>query len=319
MRVGQNPAKNIKEVTKPNRITVAVLNYIPFIGGFYTEMLDVLNACLSSIRETTDLPYDLLVFDNGSCPEVVDYLVAQKNLGSIQYLMLSEQNLGKGGAWNIMLSGAPGEIIAFADNDCQFYKGWLSKSVELLETYPNTGMVTARPYRTPPEFFTSTVEWAQSTTGVELERGQLVPFDVIHSFNLSLGQSDEYSRELIAKSEDILIRYQDVPAVIGGSHWQFTAFKSTLARFLPFDMDRPMGQVRQLDRRMNEEGLLRLMTAEPLVMNLSNTLPDDLRQNAAVSSKKGITNANNRFLEMPLVKKFLLALHDRIFRLYFYK
>ncbi len=319
MRVGQNPAKNVKEVVKPNRITVAVLNYIPFIGGFYAEMLDVLITCLSSIRETSDLPYDLLVFDNGSCAEVVDYLVEQKDLGNIQYLMLSEHNLGKGGAWNIMLSGAPGEIIAFADNDCLFSKGWLSKSVELLETYPNVGMVTARPYRTPPEFYTSTVEWAQSTAGVELDRGQLVPFDVIHSFNLSLGQSDEYSRDLIAKSEDILIRYQDVPAVIGGSHWQFTAFKSTLARFLPFDMDRPMGQVRQLDRRMNEEGLLRLMTAEPLVMNLSNTLPDDLRQNAVGIAKKDIKNANAKFYEIPIVKKVLLALHDRIFRLYFQK
>lgn len=319
MRVGQNPAKNVKEVVKPNRITVAVLNYIPFIGGFYAEMLDVLKTCLSSIRESTDLPYDLMVFDNGSCAEVVDYLVEQKNLGNIQYLMLSEHNLGKGGAWNIMLSGAPGEIIAFADNDCLFYKGWLSKSIELLETYPNVGMVTSRPYRTPPEFYTSTVEWTQSTAGVELDRGQLVPFDVIHSFNLSLGQSDEYSRDLIAKSEDILIRYQDVPAVIGGSHWQFTAFKSTLARFLPFDMDRPMGQVRQLDRRMNEEGLLRLMTAEPLVMNLSNTLPDDLRQNAVGTAKKDMKAANPKFFEMPIVKKFLLALHDRIFRLYFQK
>ena len=319
MRVGQNPAKNLKEVMKPNRITVAVLNYIPFIGGFYAEMLDVLITCLSSIRETSDLPYDLLVFDNGSCAEVVDYLVEQKNLGNIQYLMLSEHNLGKGGAWNIMLSGAPGEIIAFADNDCLFFKGWLSKSIELLETYPNVGMVTARPYRTPPEFYTSTVAWAQLTTGVELERGQLVPFEVIHSFNLSLGQSDEYSRDLIAKSEDILIRYQDVPAVIGGSHWQFTGFKSTLARFLPFDMDRPMGQVRQLDRRMNEDGLLRLMTAEPLVMNLSNTLPDDLRQKAVGSAKKDMKAANSKFFEMPIVKKFLLALHDRIFRLYFQK
>jgi len=29
--------------------------------------------------------------------------------------------------------------------------------------------------------------------------------------------------------------------------------------FLPLDMDKPMGQVRQLDKRMNDAGLLRLM------------------------------------------------------------
>ena len=30
MRIGQNPAKYLKSVEKPSRVTVAVLNYIPF-------------------------------------------------------------------------------------------------------------------------------------------------------------------------------------------------------------------------------------------------------------------------------------------------
>ena len=33
-----------------------------------------------------------------------------------------------------------------------------------------------------------------------------------------------------------------------------------------------MGQVRQLDKRMNDAGLLRLMVSDPLAMNMSNTL-----------------------------------------------
>jgi hypothetical protein len=37
-------------------------------------------------------------------------------------------------------------------------------------------------------------------------------------------------------------------------------------------MDKPMGQVRQLDKRMNDAGLLRLMVSDPLAMNMSNTL-----------------------------------------------
>ena len=103
MRLGQNPAKSVKEVAKPQKITVAVLNFIPFLSGYYAEMLDVLKANLGSIWDTADLPYDLLVFDNGSCPEVCSYLLEQKEAGKIQYLILSEKNLGKGGAWNIML------------------------------------------------------------------------------------------------------------------------------------------------------------------------------------------------------------------------
>ena len=72
MRVGQNPAKTVKEVAKPKRITVAVLNYIPFLSGFFAETFDVLKLCLGSIWENSDLPYDLLVFDNASCPTFPD-------------------------------------------------------------------------------------------------------------------------------------------------------------------------------------------------------------------------------------------------------
>ena len=58
-------------------------------------------------------------------------------------------------------AGAPGEIIAYADSDVLFSPNWLKRSVEILETYPNVGMVTARPFRTPPEFYSATLDWAR--------------------------------------------------------------------------------------------------------------------------------------------------------------
>src|SRR5574339_1313356 len=173
MRKGQNPAKFVKEVAHPERITVALLNYIPFMSGFYAETLDVLKVSLESMRQDAGLPFDLMVFDNGSCPEVRDFLVAEKEAGRIQYLILSEKNMGKGGAWNLMLAGAPGEIIAYTDSDVLFSPGWLKRSVELLETFPNVGMVTARPFRTPPEFYTATLAWAKREA--DLREGAFIP------------------------------------------------------------------------------------------------------------------------------------------------
>ena len=84
MRVGQNPAKSIDHVPQPERVTVAILTYIPFLSGYYAESLEVLKTCLGSLWENTSRPYDLLVFDNASCPEVRGFLEEAHRQGKIQ-------------------------------------------------------------------------------------------------------------------------------------------------------------------------------------------------------------------------------------------
>ncbi|HNE06486.1 MAG TPA: glycosyltransferase family A protein, partial [Anaerolineales bacterium] len=313
MRKGQNPAKFVKDVARPERVTVALLNYIPFLSGFYAETLDVLKVSLESMRKDAGLPFDLMVFDNGSCEEVREFLIGEKEAGRIQYLILSEKNMGKGGAWNVMLAGAPGEIIAYTDSDVLFSPNWLSRSVELLETFPNVGMVTARPYRTSPELYSSTLEWAKKNA--TLDEGQFIPWETFLEFNLSLGQTEEENVKVYAETSDWRIQYKGVTALAGASHWQFTAYKSTLQQFLPFDMDKPMGQVRQLDKRMNDAGLLRLMVSDPLAMNMSNTL-GYLRGELKEERRKKV-GVGKRVLEFPPIKKMLLAVYNKIFSWYY--
>ena len=353
MRKGQNPAKFIKDVRRPERVTVALLNYIPFLSGFYAETLDVLKVSLESMRRDAGLPFDLMVFDNGSCPEVRDFLVKEKEEGRIQYLILAEKNMGKGGAWNVILAGAPGEIIAYTDSDVLFSPKWLSRSVEILEAFPSVGMVTARPFRTPPEFYESTLKWAKENA--RLEEGQFIPWETFLEFNLSLGQTEEENKKVYAETRDWRITYnrmslrggaerrrsnlpineetassqdasqsqkplaatsKEIVAFAGASHWQFTAYKSTLQQFLPFDMDKPMGQVRQLDKRMNDAGLLRLMVSDPLAMNMSNTL-GYLRGELKGAGRKKPVSFGKRLLELGFVKKILLAVYNRIFSWYY--
>src|SRR5574342_763184 len=318
MRKGQNPAKFVKDVARPERITAALLNYIPFLSGFYEETLDVLKVSLESMRRDAGLPFDMLVFDNGSCPEARDYLIKEKEEGRIQYLILSEKNVGKGGAWNVILAGAPGEIIAYADSDVLFSPTWLSRSVEILETFPNVGMVTARPFRTPSEFYESTLKWARDNA--KLEKGQFIPWETFLEFNLSLGQTEEENKKVYAETRDRRIVYKGVTAMAGASHWQFTAHKSTLQQFLPFDMDKPMGQVRQLDKRMNDAGLLRLMVSDPLAMNMSNTLGylrGELGKESGKGKSKKKTGWKRRVLELGPIKKMLLSVYNKIFNWYY--
>jgi glycosyltransferase involved in cell wall biosynthesis len=278
---------------------------------------------MESMRNDAGLPFDLMVFDNGSCAEVRDFLVNEKEEGRIQYLILSEKNVGKGGAWNVVLAGAPGEIIAYTDSDVLFSPTWLSRSVEILETFPNVGMVTARPFRTPPEFYESTLNWARKEA--VLEEGQFIPWERFLEFNLSLGQTEEENKKVYAETRDWKITFRpepskapakDVVAFAGASHWQFTAYKSTLQQFLPFEMDKPMGQVRQLDKRMNDAGLLRLMVCDPLAMNMSNTL-GYLRGELKGENKKKHVSLGKHVAELSLIKKLLLTIYNRIFKIYY--
>ncbi len=317
MRIGQNPAKSVKEVAVPKKVTVAVLSYIPFLSGFYAQTLEVLRHCLGSIWEnTTDVEHDLLVFDNGSCQEVIDFLLKAKKEQKIQYLILSEKNLGKGGAWNIILSGSPGEIIAYADSDVLFYPGWLRRSIEILETYPNVGMVTSRPFRTPEQYSSRTIEWAKNTPEADFRVGNFISWEDFSSFVMSLGTSEEQARFWWEGGGDMRLNYKNVPAQIGASHWQFVAKKSVLQEFLPFDMSRPMGQVRMLDERMNEAGYLRLMTAEPLAQNMSNQVPAFLG-GKPVAQEVDKTSFKKRLLNLKPVKQVLLGMYDRIFKAYY--
>jgi glycosyltransferase involved in cell wall biosynthesis len=194
MRIGTNPVK-VKQPTlsPPKPVTVVIITYIPYLSGYYQYGLDVLELSLNSIWENTEEAFDLLVFDNGSCDKVREYLITQKDNNRIQYLILSSKNVGIPGAWNISFNAAPGKYIAFSDYDIYYFPGWLKEHLNIFERFPKVGMVTGTPIRPPIEYSSNTLEWAESQKEVEINRGVLQSWDDFRTHTKSLGMSKEES------------------------------------------------------------------------------------------------------------------------------
>ena len=138
-RLGTNPSRGQHLEFKPSRVTVAVLVYAPNQAGYFQHRLDVTRLTLESILMNTPEPFELLVFDNGSCKEMTDFLKELNQAGKIDTLVLSQQNIGKLNALWRIANLAQGEVIAYTDDDVYHLPGWLPKHLEILDTYPIGG------------------------------------------------------------------------------------------------------------------------------------------------------------------------------------
>jgi glycosyltransferase involved in cell wall biosynthesis len=312
MRIGHNPARFVEKVAQPAEITVAVVNCIPFLSGYYEQSLDVLKVVVESLNATREEahPYDVMIFDNHSCAEVRSYLEEARDQGKIQLLVFSETNIGKIGAWNFMFGAAQGKYVVFSDGDIGFRPGWLNASLELFEAFPNVGMVTARPLPTPKQYSSATYEWARRVK--VLEEGRFLDRDVFWEHALSLERKDRTGDTNLPYYMS-RVTFSGRSAYIGATHFQFMARREILQQIIPLPSEQPMRGERLLDVSINRMGHLRLMTEQALVWHIGNRLTGD----AQVTRKPGRKSLLKRVLWLPGVRHFLFWLYNQLFRLYF--
>lgn len=314
MRVGQNPAKSMQDVVQPAKVTGAVITYIPTLGGYYAESLGVLKLCLTSMRQHADMEMDIMVFDNASCPEVREYLLEEQAQGHIQYLVLSEKNIGKAGAWNYIFGAAPGEFIAYADSDVYFFPGWLKPQVETLDHFLNAGMVTGLPMLTPPEYSSATIDWVEDTGAIVLEQGRFLPWEDFWRHARSLGGDEENARAFYETYEDLTFEAHGRRYYIGAAHFQFVARKAILMSVSPIPSNRPMGQVRILDEKINAKGYLRLCMDQWYAQHMGNTLPDETEL-ATIGKTAASKKRQLRFWQRGPLRRILQTIYDWSFEL----
>jgi glycosyltransferase involved in cell wall biosynthesis len=280
MRKGENPTKFVRrhprlakmDVPNPSRLTFLTISYVPKLIGYYEHGLDVLKLCLSSLYAHTNVEYDLMVFDNGSCREVQDYLVEQKELGNITSLILSSKNFKKLGAWNQLFSSALGEMIYYFDSDIYHKPGWFEGMSEVFDAFPQAGLVCGVPSNSK-RYCEKGLAIAQKDRDLTIEEGFFIDEDWIRHWGKSLGGDPElFLQRRLAVPQTRFTR-NGVQAYLGATHCQFMVKGSLIKKMFPQSPDWALHKTdKEFDRQVDELGFMRLSTSEAYIDHLGNYL-----------------------------------------------
>jgi glycosyltransferase involved in cell wall biosynthesis len=254
-------------------VTVAVLVCIPHFTGYFEQKFEIFKLSLASIFKHTDVAYDLLIFDNGSAPEVISYLLDLRAKGLIQYLILSRSNLGCLGAFNIIASAAPGRYLAYSDDDIVFRPNWLSAQLKIFESFPRVGMVSGLPtWQNFSLYAGGNLDVARSHPSMVVECGKGWPHEWAEEYCEGTGRDIHEFQRRCENIEVVKLSNGDISAYATCTHCQFLTSKEVVEAVLPVDTRGKTMYMDYLDERVNQKGFMRLSTLTPYVLHVGNRL-----------------------------------------------
>jgi GT2 family glycosyltransferase/glycosyltransferase involved in cell wall biosynthesis len=156
------------------KVAIVVVSY---------DNLEYLKLCLDSLWEKSAYPnFEVIVVDNGSQPEVVDFLEATARKEPRLKLILNGENLGFARANNIGIAAAADcDYLVLLNDDTVVTNGWLAKMVRYLDD-PRIGLVGP------------VTNWAGNEARIHVSYHEIDEMD---------GFAEDYTREHAGRSFDI--------------------------------------------------------------------------------------------------------------------
>lgn len=270
-RVGNNPKKLESSDARLHKLVLACVTHLPNLEGYHAERLEVVQTCLRTMREGAKLEHSLTVWDNGSCPQLRDWLQYEFKPD----VLILSPNVGKTTARTALFRLAhPKAIVSYSDDDMLFYDNWLAPQIELLEHFPNVSCVTGYPVRTSFRWGTeNTQEWARRNG--KLETGRFIPDEWEDDFAVSVGRTPQQHRQGTARDFEYRVTYKGKQAYCTSHHCQFIGYAERVGMILQYD-GRAMADEKPLDLALDAIGL-RLATIERHTRHIGNILDDKIR------------------------------------------
>lgn len=274
MRQGINPLRDatIDRPLPPDVPVVAVITHLPSLDGYHKDRFEIVKAAVRSAYKSDGHKAFFVIWDNGSCPDLLNWLFS--NARADQYFY--SKNIGKQNAINALYGMFSGSIVAISDDDILHYPGWLAKQLEILNAYPNAGLVsgcTTRHYTKYNHLYG--YKWIVKKKIKSRFIETPIEWDFQHAE--SIGKTASFGQYIHDHATTVEINYNGTKAVIGGNHCQFVGYADTLRPFLP-RTNRYMEPLYPFDRRVDDAHLLRLLTPERMTRHLGNVLTDADRE-----------------------------------------
>lgn len=190
-------------------------------------------------------------------------------------------NIGPHYARKYQTEMARSPIVMIADDDVLYSRDWLERQMEILETYPNVGLVAGSPQHHAFKFdgaVDGTWEWARKEPHAKTWIGRdLIPYEWTQDWSVSLGgKPDSYKNSPALAHDQMLIEYKGVKAWAHGHHLQFLARRDVI---LPhFALPKTIIDLDHFNIRIGQAGLYQFCTFKRTVVHIGNRVDDSVKR-----------------------------------------
>lgn len=225
-RVGVNPFKESEIAFRNIWHRVILPVFVPEDGGYFREMPEVLEACLTSLLNTTGDETLVTVVVNGAHRRVREVLERAAEVSERVELIWKNRNVGKVEALFGAYRASHEPYVTFSDSDVLFRPGWLERTMEIFRFFPEVGAVSALPVPHLRRLHTESTYLGAAFRRV-LRVGRFAKEEDLHLYLEDL-ESPSLIGERLFKRQPAVVR-EGIAALVGCTHMQCTYRRAALS------------------------------------------------------------------------------------------
>ncbi|MGL3001279.1 glycosyltransferase family A protein [Flavobacterium sp. RSSB_23] len=325
MRIGFNPNKD--RLQEPNDFyhQVIIPVHIPNQEGYFKDSFKILQLCLESLLKTSHSKTYIVLVNNGSCIEVINYLDDLYQQGKIHELIHTSP-IGK---LNAILKGLAGhnfDLVTISDADVLFLNDWQKETYTVFENFKKAGVVSPVPSSKMLKQFTGNI-YLDNFFSKRLKFTKAKDKNSLQMFASSIGNIGFYKDIHLNKNLTISNSDDSICAVIGAGHFIATykgnCFDGIKNRFSYYSLGGDSEKI-LLDKPAEDKGYWRLSTAGNYAYHMGNVLEDwmfetfsTIKENKTeINIPSNLTNKPNTYFRPFAVFLFRIMSQRAIWKLF---